>query len=83
MEMYMTLNTFIPEFLKWSSSLELDMSTDAKRGFSLKSKQNGISTDHDETDFCEPSHLDLHCFHRYLFWPVGLKGLNSFRHTPV
>ena len=25
----------------------------------------------------EPSHLDLHCLHRYLFWCAGLKGLKK------
>ena len=33
------INPFIPEFLMWTlPSLNLDMSTDGKRGFSLKSK---------------------------------------------
>ena len=24
----------------------------------------------------EPSHLDLHCLLRYLYWSTGMKGLN-------
>ena len=43
------LNPFIPEFLKWTLPfLNLDMSTDANRGFSLKPKtewQSVIATD--------------------------------------
>ena len=35
------------------------------------------SVDPDETACYEPSHLDLHCFHRYLFWSAGQKGLNT------
>ena len=31
--------------------------------------------DPDEMAHYEPSHLDLHCLHRYLFWSTGLKGL--------
>ena len=27
--------------------------------------------DSDETACYEPSHLDLHCLHKYLFWPKG------------
>ena len=30
----------------------------------------------DETARYEPSHLDLHCLHMYLFWCDGLKRLN-------
>ena len=33
------------------------------------------SVDHGETT--EPSPLDLHCLHRYLYWSTGLKRLNS------
>ena len=33
------------------------------------------SLDPDETAHNEPSHLDLHCLHRYLFWSAGPKGL--------
>ena len=32
------------------------------------------SGDSDETVHHEPSHLDLHCLHKYLFWSVRLKG---------
>ena len=33
------------------------------------------SVDPDGTARHEPSHLDLHCLHRYLFWSAGLRGL--------
>ena len=32
------------------------------------------SVDPDETAHYEPSHLDLHCLHKYLFWSARLKG---------
>ena len=35
------------------------------------------SVDPDETAHYEPSHLDLHCLHRYLFWSAGLKGFSE------
>ena len=31
------------------------------------------SVDPDEMAHYEPSHLDLHCLHRYLYWSTGLK----------
>ena len=51
-------------------------STDVNTGFSLKIK-NGManSVDPDETARYEPSHLDLHCLHRYLFWSAWFKWL--------
>ena len=54
------------------------MSTDAKfnSGFSLKSKTEWqIAYNPDKTACYKPSHLDLHCLHRYLFWSARLKGL--------
>ena len=54
-----------------------DISTDAKTGFQSKTKNRmANSVDPDETAHYEPSHLDLHCLLRYLFWSAGLKGLN-------
>ena len=35
------------------------------------------SVDPDETARYEPSHLDLYCLHRYLFWSARLKGLKG------
>ena len=35
------------------------------------------SVDPDETARYEPSHLDLHCLQRYLYWSAGMKGLKS------
>ena len=40
------------------------------------------SVDPDETARYEPSHLDLHCLHRYLFSPAGLKGLSQALRGP-
>ena len=36
------------------------------------------SVDPEETDHYEPSHLDLHCLQKYLYWSSGLKGLKQF-----
>ena len=33
------------------------------------------SVDPDEMVHNKPSHLDLHCLHKYFFWSVRLKGL--------
>ena len=70
-------NSFIPEFLKWTlPSLNLELSTDVNVGFSVKSKiKKPNNVDPDETAHYEPSQLDLHCFHRCLFWSAGLKRL--------
>ena len=62
------INTFIPQFLKWTiPSLNLDMSTASNRSFSVMA--NSVFTDE------EPSYLDLDCSHKFLFWATGLKGL--------
>ena len=37
------------------------------------------SVDPDEMAHDEPSHLDLHCLHRYLYQSTKLKGLKQFR----
>ena len=37
------------------------------------------SVDPDETARDEPSHLDLHCLQRYLFWSVGAKRFSALR----
>ena len=44
-----------------SSILELVLSPDANRGFSLKSKTEWQTVDPDETAYYKPSHLGLHC----------------------
>ena len=36
------------------------------------------SVDPDETACYELSHLDLHCWHKILFWSAGLKGNAKF-----
>ena len=65
----------IPEFLKWTfPQLNLDMIPDVNRGFNMKyKKKNRIANkiDPDEKALYEPSHLDLHCLYRYLFWSAG------------
>ena len=33
------------------------------------------SVDPDETAHYEPSHLDLHCLQKYLYWSAGMKAL--------
>ena len=49
-----------------------------KLGFQSKiNNKMATSVDPDETAPDEPSHLDLHCLERYLYWPVGIKGLNK------
>ena len=35
--------------------------------------------DPDETARYEPSHLDLHCLQRYVFWSTGLKELQILK----
>ena len=47
------------------------------KGASQKSKRMANSLDPDETARYEPSHQDLHCFHRYLAWSAGPKGLKD------
>ena len=41
------------------------------------------SVDPDEMARYEPSHLDLYCLLRYLYWPAGLKGLLSTVHSRI
>ena len=36
------------------------------------------SADPDEMASYKPSHLDLHCLQRYVYWSVGMKGLKHF-----
>ena len=53
------------------------MSIDAYGNFSLKNRMAN-SVDPDETARYKPSHLDLHCLHRYLFWSARLKEFCSY-----
>ena len=47
--------------------LNLDLSTDANRGLTLKSKNRmANSADPDEMAHTKPSHLNLHCLHSAL-----------------
>ena len=41
------------------------------------------SVDPDETARYEPSHLDLHCLHMYMFGLQGWKGLTSLAKTEM
>ena len=36
-----------------------------------------ISEEQDEMARYEPSHLELHCLQKYLYWPAGMKRLTS------
>ena len=49
---------------------------------SKKKKRMANSVDPDEMAHYEPSHLDLHCLHRYV-WSVKLKGLKDTDHITV
>ena len=47
-------------------------------GVSVKNyNKKANSVDPDETAHYEPSHLDLHCLHRYQDLSTGLKGLKK------
>ena len=46
-----------------------------KLGVCQKSRTVANGEDPDEMAHHEPSHLDLHCLQRYLFWPASLKRL--------
>ena len=61
------------------------MSTDANWGFSLKSNRMPNCVDLEETTCYEPSHLDMQCLHKYLFWSAGMKRfLTQFSlETPI
>ena len=49
-----------------------------KRGFSKTvNKIMTTSVDPDDTARYEPSHLDLHCLQRCVYWSAGMKGLIS------
>ena len=55
-------------------AFNLDTSIVANRDSSQKPRN---SVDPDETARHEPSHLDLHFFHKYLFWSTGPKGFRG------
>ena len=76
---WLLVNPFISEDSEVDTLIvNLNMFTDAKGGFSLKSKNGMVnSVDPDETARYEPSHLDLHCLHMYLSWSDGLEELKS------
>ena len=58
---FRNINLFVPNFLKWIlPSLNLDMSTDAKKGFQSNFENRmANSVDPHETVHYEPAHLDL------------------------
>ena len=50
----------------------------AKRGFQSKiNNRVANSVDPDDTAHYVPFHQDLHCLQKYIFWFVGMKGLNN------
>ena len=62
------LNLYIPEFLKWIlPSFNLDTSILCKHGIQSTVIKMTSSVDPDEVTRYEPSYLDLHCSHRYLY----------------
>ena len=68
-------NSFTPEFLKRAHPfLNLNTSIVANRVL-VKNNIIANSVDLDEMAHYEPSHLNLHCLQRVVFWPAGLKGL--------
>ena len=72
-------NPFIPEFLWTLSSLNFHMTIDIKWWFQSKIENiMANSVGHDETARNEPSHQDLHCLHRYLFWSARLNGVKAY-----
>ena len=74
----MIFNPFTSEFLKLTHpSLYLDTSIVANRGLVKINNRIANSVDPDETAHYEPSHLDLHCLQRYLYWSVEMKGLRD------
>ena len=57
------------------NSFILELRLAHRYGFQSKTKSRmANSVDPDETARDEPSHLDIHCLHRYLLWSAGLKG---------
>ena len=46
-------------------------------GISVKNLETVNSVDPDEMARNEPSHLELHCLYKYLFWSTRLKGLRG------
>ena len=73
-------NSFTPMILKWTlPSLNLDTPIAANRGFSqIINKSVANSVDPDEMARFEPSHLDLHCLQKHLYWTAGMKKLIRF-----
>ena len=62
---------FIP-----NKSSDSKLPLDTLRSQSVIKNRIANSADEDETARYEPSHLDLHCLQRYLYWSVGMKRLN-------
>ena len=62
-------------------SLTMVTSISANSSFSQK-PNNGMANrvDPDERARYEPSHLDLHCLQRYMYWSVEIKGLRKMLH---
>ena len=68
--------------MKWTiPSLHFDTYIVANREYSKKKNSTIMANieDPNETVRSEPSHLDLHCLQRYLYWSAGLKELTHFR----
>ena len=68
------LYSFNPEFLKWTLSyLDLGISTVTSYWGSKLEIENILANNvgPDETAHYEPSHQNLCCLQRYLFWSAG------------
>ena len=61
----------------YSSIFEFGRVHCCKHGYQSKVyKQIANNVDPDETAHYEPSHLKLHCLHKYSFWSTGMIRLN-------
>ena len=79
-------NLLTPSPIFWHGFLHLWIWTHPllQIGFwAQNNKRMADSADPDETTRYEPSHLDLHCLQRYLYWSAALKGLTSFNCLPI
>ena len=68
-------NSVDPDRDSSCTSLNLDTFIVANRDLSQKSNRIANKVDPDERARYKPSHLDLYCLQRYLYWSVGMKGL--------
>ena len=80
---FVFLNPFIPEFLKWTLPILSQVETTAQISDSFKNQTRMANkVDPDGTAHYEPSHQDLHCLQKKMFWSIvwsaGLKWLSVY-----